>query len=114
MLFKNNEPILVNVSDEYDVYIGRGRCPKTGKPGIWGNPYSTKENSIATYKVKTLKEAIDNYREYLINNEFLINELKNLEGKRIGCWCKQKHTHIGEYFCHGQIIIEEFRNRVVF
>lgn len=26
--------------DPYDVYIGRGRCPQTGRPGEWGNPYS--------------------------------------------------------------------------
>jgi hypothetical protein len=25
--------------DAYDVYIGRGRCPRTGRPGEWGNPF---------------------------------------------------------------------------
>jgi hypothetical protein len=62
VLFKNDEPQLVHVTEEYDVYIGRGRCPQTGQYGIWGNPYTTKDSSIARYKVKTVEEAVEMYR----------------------------------------------------
>jgi hypothetical protein len=25
--------------EPYDIYIGRGHCPRTGEPGRWGNPF---------------------------------------------------------------------------
>ena len=31
----------------YDVYIGRGRDPKTGRRGQYGNDYSHKESTLA-------------------------------------------------------------------
>lgn len=111
MLFETEDPIRVCITNEdWDVYIGRGNDPKTGEPGIWGNPYTTKDSKIAKYKVKTKQEAIENYRKYLLSNEFLMSMLETLKGKRLGCWCKHKKTKIGEYNCHGEVIIEEFRN----
>jgi len=103
MLFKNNEPTLVNIKHgaAYDVYIGR--------PGPWGNPYSHKEATIAKYKVATVEEAIEKYREYLLNNEELLNQLHTLKGKVLGCWCMPKNPKHGKYYCHGQILIEEYR-----
>ena len=89
---------VVNVKEEYDVYIGRGCCPKTSKQGKWGNPFSHLENSIALYKVSTIEEAIDKYEEYLLANKELFNSLHELKYKRIACWCKNKSK------CHGSII----------
>ena len=111
MLFDTNEPKIVNLStSDYDVYIGRGRCPKTGEFGIWGNPYSSKDSTIAKYKVSTKQESLEKYREYLLSNEKLINQLHTLKGKTLGCWCMPTNPKPGKYYCHGQIIIEEYRN----
>lgn len=80
-------------NEDYDVYIGRGNCPKTGKPSKWGNPYSHKDGTLAKYKTKTRQEAIDKYEEYLLDNEELMNSLHELKYKKIGCWCKPKSCH---------------------
>lgn len=89
---------VVNViNEDFDVYIGRGECPKTGKLSKWGNPYSHKEGTLAKYKTNTRQESIDKYEEYLLGNEELMNSLHELKHKKIGCWCKPKT-------CHGDIL----------
>jgi hypothetical protein len=60
--------------EDYDVYIGRGLCPKTGEPSIWANPF----------KSGTRKENIENFRMYLMENEFLLSQLHTLQGKVLG------------------------------
>jgi hypothetical protein len=75
----------------YDVYIGR--------PGIWGNPYSHKEGTKAEFKVATREEAVEKYREYILNNAELMSKIHELKGKVLGCWCKP-------LACHGDVIIE--------
>jgi hypothetical protein len=75
--------------DPYDVYIGRG--------SKWGNPYSHREGTLASFVVKTRREAIDKYEEYLLNNSELMESLKELKGKTLGCFCKPKS-------CHGDIL----------
>lgn len=85
---------LVNIRKEkYDVYIGRG--------SRWGNPYThiTDRKTKATYIVATRKEAIESYRNYLLNSPELLNSLEELRGKTLGCHCKPKS-------CHGDIILE--------
>jgi hypothetical protein len=79
--------------EPYDVYIGR--------PSKWGNPYThlELEATEATFKVASRQEAIDKYREYLLNNPELLESLSELEGKTLGCWCKPKS-------CHGDVIVE--------
>jgi hypothetical protein len=74
-----------------DVYIGR--------PSIWGNPFSHKAGTLANYKVKNRKEAIEKYREYLLNSPELLARLPELKGKTLGCWCKPQA-------CHGDVLLE--------
>lgn len=69
---------------KYDVYCGR--------PSKWGNPYSHKEGTIAKYKVNTREEAIKKFKEYLLTSG-LINDILELKGKVLGCWCKPKACH---------------------
>ncbi len=76
---------------EYDVYIGR--------PSLWGNPYSSKKGTLAKYFVGSKSEAIQSYEEYLESSPDLLEALKELKGKRLGCWCKPKP-------CHGDIIVK--------
>lgn len=89
---------VVHVNKEhYDVLIDRTT--------IWGNPYSHKENTLAIYKVKTRKESIEKYREYILNNPELLAKLPELKGKVLGCWCKPLP-------CHGDVLIELLNQRV--
>lgn len=77
--------------DQYDVYIGR--------PSKWGNPYSHKEGTLAQFKVKTRKEAISKYKEWIQTQPDLMNSLDELKGKTLGCWCKPDA-------CHGDILVD--------
>ena len=84
--------------ENYDVYVGR--------PSKWGNPYSHKEGTLAEFKTETRQEAIEAYRDYILNGKgvHLLNDLGELEGKTLGCWCKPQA-------CHGDILIEIIQER---
>jgi len=91
--------------ENYDVYIGRG----SGKRGKWGNPYSHKTGTLAKYKTETRQEAVEAYRDYIINGEgkHLLNDLHELEGKTLGCWCGNYTIADKDNLrCHGQILLE--------
>lgn len=75
----------------YDVYIGR--------PSKWGNPYSHLTGTQAKFKVATRKEAVDKYRQWIIHNPTLMNQLHELKDKVLGCSCKPRS-------CHGDILVE--------
>ena len=76
---------VVNLYKEpYDVYIGR---TGKGQSGKWGNPFSK----------GTREENIKLFEEYLVNNKELMQDLYELKGKRLGCFCKPKA-------CHGDIL----------
>jgi hypothetical protein len=70
--------------DSYDVYIGRG--------SKWGNPYKIGIDG-------TRSEVIEKYRNYILNNKELLNDLPELKGKILGCWCYPKR-------CHGEVLLE--------
>lgn len=79
------------MKEDYDVAIDR-----TSK---WGNPYSHKEGTRAKYKVATREEAIEKYKEYILRSN-LMDELYELKGKTLGCWCKPSKA------CHGDVLVE--------
>jgi hypothetical protein len=87
----------------YDIYIGRA----PGERGKWGNPYSHKDGTLAEYKKDTRQEAIEAYREYILNGKgkHLLDDLNELEGKVLGCWCGS-YTNRDNLKCHGQILLE--------
>lgn len=66
------------------VYIGR--------PSKWGNPYKIGRDG-------SREEVLEKYREYVLNNEYLMGCLDELRGQVLGCWCKPNA-------CHGDILIE--------
>ena len=66
------------------------------KQSKWHNPFKIDKNSIIKDQRKLV---IEKYREYLLNNEKLLNEIGELEGKVLGCWCKP----LG---CHGDVLVE--------
>ena len=72
------------------VYIGRG--------SVWGNPFSHNPgNGDGCIIVATRDEAIERYREYLLQQQDLLARLHELKGKVLGCWCKPKA-------CHGDVL----------
>jgi len=83
--------------DEYDVYIGRGK----GSP--WGNPFTHKDGNAAK-KVGSVKEAVDKYKEYILNKPKLLDRLGELKGKVLGCWCKTPKNP--DALCHGDVLVE--------
>lgn len=87
--------------DDY-IYIGR--------PSLFGNPYTSKDSNIAEYKVDSKKEAIDSYRDYILENRNLLDELmkqlKETGFNKIGCYCKPGG-------CHGDVLKELIEQRQI-
>lgn len=81
--------------EEYDIYIGRG--------SIWGNPFSHLPETKAQYLVKDRDQAVAAFRQYLwhqMDQGFITTAmLRNLNGKRLGCFCKPQS-------CHGDVIVK--------
>lgn len=85
---------VVNIKhdDEFDVYIGRkGR----GYDGYFGNPFQTPPHSRS--------ESIRLFEEYarnrIMNDPIYKKCVKELYGKRLGCFCKPKA-------CHGDVLVK--------
>lgn len=87
--------------DENNIYIGRKgvvfidkqRYPK--EDSIWANPFKIDDQN-------TREKVIHKYRKYIIRKikkENLWDELQNLKGKKLGCWCHPK-------LCHGDVLID--------
>jgi hypothetical protein len=95
----NNTKVVHCMKEPFDVYIGRGRCPRTGKLSKFGNPFSHQLNSIARFKVNSRREAIEKYREWIQTQPELMAALHELKGKTLGCWCAPQP-------CHGEVLIE--------
>ena len=71
---------------KYDIYIGR--------PSKWGNPFEVGKDG-------TREEVCKKYREWITKGagRHLLNDLHELNGKVLGCWCYPKQ-------CHGDILHE--------
>lgn len=79
------ETRVVNLyKEKYDVYIGRG--------SIWGNPFIIGKHG-------NRKQVIEKYKNYILNDAYLMSQLYTLKGKVLGCFCKPKE-------CHGDILVE--------
>lgn len=83
--------------DRYDIYIGRGRCPITGKRSKWGNPFPIDKNH-------SREDVVNMYRVWLQDQYHLIQSLHELKDKTLGCWCKQKPNDNTP--CHGDVLKE--------
>ena len=84
----NKSPIVVNkYKSDYDIYIGRG--------SKWGNPFVIGKDG-------SRQEVIKKYSDYLKiclkNKVITIDDLLELNGARLGCYCKPKA-------CHGDVLV---------
>lgn len=92
--------------EKYDVYIGR--------PSKWGNPFThiKDKQTKANFIVETREDAINSYTEWITNGDgkYLLDDLIELNGKILGCWCYPKS-------CHGDVLIklckQKFKNALV-
>lgn len=82
---------VVHVRQKYDVYIGRGRCPKTGKRGEFGNPFIIGRDGSRA-------EVIEKYRDHVDRSPGLRQRIRQeLRGRVLGCWCAPEA-------CHGDVL----------
>ncbi len=83
------------------MYIGRGRCPRTGLRSRWGNPFRIDVDGTRT-------QVIQKYRDYVSDNVELLVALEELRGRRLGCWCVEEPVdHVREHKqCHGEVLLE--------
>ncbi len=85
------------------IYIGRDMnfYVEGAIKSKWHNPYPVKKDKKYKTSTKryTLDESLRLYREHIETNPELINDLHDLVGKTLGCWCKPNR-------CHGDILAE--------
>lgn len=85
------------VVQDCDVYIGR-ECRMGGwtlDRSKWANPFS-----ITVYG--SAEVACARYKLHVERRPDLLAALHELDGQRLGCWCK------GRNICHGDILVELF------
>lgn len=78
------------MDDPANVYVGRGgivfidgeRFPKKGS--IWGNPFKG-DGAVEKYEA--------HIRAKLESGEITKEQLMELKGKNLGCWCKPNPCH---------------------
>ena len=75
--------------EPYDIDIRR--------PAKWGNPFRIGEDG-------TRSEVIEKFRQWVISQPKLMNDLEELRGKRLGCWCSPKP-------CHGDVLIDLLKEK---
>jgi hypothetical protein len=78
------------------VFVNKERFPKSDS--IWANPFKITNNI-------SREEVISKYRAFIINKiktENLYDELLELNGSNLGCWC----VTATEKNCHGNILID--------
>jgi hypothetical protein len=83
----------IDIQQEF-VYIGRAvrfQIPISSK---WKNRPLKDKNDM-----NERKEAIRWYKEEHLPNSGLINQVSELKGKILGCWCKPLP-------CHGDVLVE--------
>ena len=80
------KPSVVNIKNNPSVdyvYIGR--------PSKWGNPFVIGRDG-------NRDEVVRKYLDYILENQNLLNDLHELKGKNLGCYCAPE-------LCHGDVLI---------
>ena len=73
-----------------------------GRPTKWGNKFSHKDNTLADYICSSREEAIQKYKEWLMQDEqrnFRQEIKEELAGFNLGCWC-------APLACHADILLK--------
>jgi len=59
----------------------------------WGNPFSYKENTTAQFKALSHDDSILQHEAWLLQQPRLMQDLPELIGQTLGCWCRPKRCH---------------------
>lgn len=81
-----------------DVYIGRS-CHRGG----WNLSKSKWHNPFVVGKHGDVTEVLFQYENH-VRNSYLINDIDELYGKTLGCWCAPN-------YCHGHILQKLLREK---
>ena len=80
-----SHPLVVHLRKApFDVRIDRAT--------IWGNPFRR-------LRTETTEQCIARYRVWLLTQPVLLARLRELRGRRLGCWCAPGP-------CHGDVLAE--------
>ncbi len=88
------------IVQDCDVYIGR-RWTFGGwdlPQSQWANPFTVKRSGSA-------ERAVEEFRLYLLKRPDLVDQIRGLGGKTLGCWCKPGP-------CHGDVIVALYKELV--
>ena len=94
--------------EPYDIDLGRGRCPRTGKIHNLGNPFSHLDGTLAQFRVATRQESIDEFGKWAPTQPHIVAMLEEMRGKTLGCWCKKRSRPLP---CHGDVYVEMIEAR---
>ena len=89
--------------DENNIYIGRnaGKYTQRGvQESKWANPFICLDWDVAKAEW-AVEDLMRCYEKYVRKNPMLMNSLHELEGKKLGCWCKPGP-------CHGDVLLKIF------
>ena len=88
---------------ENNIYIGRnaGKYTQRGvQESKWTNPFICLDWDVAKAEW-AVEDLMRSYEKYVRKNPMLMNSLHELEGKKLGCWCKPGP-------CHGDVLLKIF------
>lgn len=88
---------IVNIKNKqpFDIYIGRENKWLSLKQSIFANPFVLKNESGRD-------KCLEDYENYVRNNEQILKNLHLLKDKILGCYCHPKK-------CHGDILIKLYK-----
>jgi hypothetical protein len=83
------ETKVVGGRQHYHIYVDR--------PSKWQSPFSHRKdaNKLELIPTKSPEETREKYREWITNGDgvHLLKDIKELVGKKIGCWGYPKASH---------------------
>ena len=92
----------------FDLYIGRAvRYTEFTKSSKWFNPY--RKTDFDEFTLQYCLEMYEKHIRQMIRVEPNNFDLKELVGKRLGCWCLNTDSYpnqIKDFRCHGQILLK--------
>lgn len=83
------------VIQECDEYVGRYIENDTWQlpESMWANPYLPSDFG------GSMTLTLFMYKQHILNDQFLYDQLHTLRGKRLGCFCKPRP-------CHADVLVE--------
>jgi len=85
--------------------IDKSNTVYIGRPSKWGNPFKIGKDG-------TREEVIKKYEIWLLKQDNLMLDLKELKGKILTCFCVEKPIDFirDDKRCHGEILLEFIEN----